>query len=80
MKSLHHSVEEYNHFSKFSPNFISTRKIQLYKAENGQYSWRIVASNGKIIAIAGEQFKGKLYAFKSAVKYFPYHEIENLIP
>lgn len=34
-------------------------KVTLYKAENKEFSWRVRAPNGEIIAIPGETFKTK---------------------
>ena len=34
-------------------------KFQLYKDNKGEYRWRFVAKNGKIIADSGEGYKNK---------------------
>jgi uncharacterized protein YegP (UPF0339 family) len=34
-------------------------KFELYKDNAGEYRWRFVASNGKIIAVSSESYKAK---------------------
>jgi uncharacterized protein len=34
-------------------------KFEVYKDKAGKYRWRLVASNGRIIAESGESFSGK---------------------
>lgn len=37
-------------------------KVKLYKAKNGEFSWRVRAPNGKIVSIPGETFTTELGA------------------
>jgi len=41
-------------------------KVEVYKSRrNGQFSWRVIAKNGKKIACAGETFHNKKDCMKS---------------
>ena len=37
-------------------------KFELYKSPNGEYRWRLKASNGQIIATSGEGYASKASA------------------
>ncbi len=37
-------------------------KFEVYKDAKGEFRWRLVASNGQIIATAGESYKAKASA------------------
>lgn len=44
-------------------------KIEVYKSKkNGQFSWRMIAANGKKIACAGETYHNKRDCIKSLKK------------
>jgi len=46
--------------------------IQTYQSRrNGEFGWRLVAANGKRIAIGGETFKNRRHAEKMATRLFP---------
>jgi uncharacterized protein YegP (UPF0339 family) len=37
-------------------------KFELYKSSNGEYRWRLVASNGQVVATGGEGYSSKAAA------------------
>ena len=37
-------------------------KFEIYKDENGDWRWRLVARNGRIIAVSGEGYKRRGHA------------------
>jgi uncharacterized protein YegP (UPF0339 family) len=37
-------------------------KFELYKSSNGEYRWRLKASNGQVIATGGEGYSSKAAA------------------
>jgi uncharacterized protein YegP (UPF0339 family) len=37
-------------------------KFELYKSPNGEYRWRLLASNGQVIATGGEGYSSKAAA------------------
>jgi uncharacterized protein YegP (UPF0339 family) len=37
-------------------------KFELYKSSNGQYRWRLKASNGQVIATGGEGYSSRAAA------------------
>jgi uncharacterized protein YegP (UPF0339 family) len=41
------------------------KKVTFYMAGNGEYSWRMVSSNGKKLITPGETFKTKAKARKN---------------
>jgi uncharacterized protein YegP (UPF0339 family) len=41
-------------------------KFQIYAGSDGQYRWRLVASNGQTIATSGESFASKANASRAA--------------
>jgi len=46
--------------------------IQTYQSRrNREFGWRLVAANGKRIAIGGETFKNRKHAEKMATRLFP---------
>ena len=42
--------------------------IEVYKTRNKQWSWRLVAPNGRIIAVAGESYIHKTKCLRSLQK------------
>lgn len=44
-----------------------THKLEIFRAENAEHCWRLVARNGRIIAIGGETFKRPSGAFKASI-------------
>jgi uncharacterized protein YegP (UPF0339 family) len=55
-------------------------KFELYKDAKGEYRWRLVASNGQLIANGGEGYKSKESAkagIESVKKNAPVAEIEE---
>ena len=55
-------------------------KFELYKDAKGEYRWRLVASNGQMIASGGEGYKAKESAkagIESVKKNAPIAEIEE---
>jgi uncharacterized protein len=54
--------------------------FELYKDAKGEYRWRLVASNGQIIANSGEGYKAKdsaLNGIESVKKNAPIAKIEE---
>jgi uncharacterized protein YegP (UPF0339 family) len=41
---------------------IVAAKFELYKSSNGEYRWRLKASNGQVIATGGEGYSSKAAA------------------
>jgi uncharacterized protein YegP (UPF0339 family) len=37
-------------------------KFELYKRSNGEYRWRLKASNGQVIATGGEEYSSRAAA------------------
>jgi uncharacterized protein YegP (UPF0339 family) len=50
-------------------------KIQVYRDATGDWRWRLVASNGRIVADSGEGYRRKRAALAAASKYLPQYEI-----
>ena len=48
-------------------------KVVIYQSKKvkGQWGWRVIAPNGKRIAISGELYKNKAHALKMAQRLFP---------
>lgn len=48
-------------------------KVVIYQSKKvkGQWGWRVIAANGKRIAISGELYKNKAHAAKMAKRLFP---------
>jgi len=47
-------------------------KVEFYEAKNGEWSWRLKAPNGEIIAVPGETFvtaKNAERSFTNLIKY-----------
>lgn len=44
---------------------MKTSKIEVYKDRNGEYRWRLVSSNGKVLADSGEGYKRKYGVIKA---------------
>jgi uncharacterized protein YegP (UPF0339 family) len=53
-------------------------KIEVYKDDKGEWRWRAIAPNGRVVAVAGEGFKHRTWAITSAETYAPKGEITNL--
>jgi len=43
-------------------------KAEVYRAANGEWSWRLKAANGRIICTPGEQFTRRRDAVRSACR------------
>jgi uncharacterized protein YegP (UPF0339 family) len=55
------------------------RKLEIYKSrKNAQFYWRLVASNGKIVAIAGEGYTRKATCEKQASKHLNMNNVETV--
>ena len=55
-------------------------KFELYKDVKGEFRWRLIVSNGQIVATAGEGYKSKESAkagIESVEKNAPVAEIED---
>lgn len=48
---------------------------QIYKGENKEWWWRVVAVNGQIIAISGEGYKKRSHALGMVDALFPQGEV-----
>jgi uncharacterized protein len=46
----------------FSTEGTSMAKFELYKSPNGEYRWRLKATNGQVIATGGEGYSSKAAA------------------
>ena len=41
-------------------------RVEVYSDEAGEYRWRAIAENGKIVAESGEGYKNRMYARRIA--------------
>lgn len=57
---------------------MSAVKVFVYRAKNGDWYWRAVASNGNVVATSGEGYKHRLYAREAAEARNPGAEIIHL--
>jgi hypothetical protein len=46
-------------YATFSTEGTSMAKFELYKSPNGEYRWRLKATNGQVIATGGEGYSSK---------------------
>ena len=51
-------------FGTFSAEGTTMAKFELYKSPNGEYRWRLRATNGQVIAAGGEGYSSKAAAQK----------------
>jgi len=51
-------------YATFSTEGTSMAKFELYKSPNGEYRWRLKATNGQVIATGGEGYSSKAAAQK----------------
>ena len=49
-------------YATFSTEGTSMAKFELYKSPNGEYRWRLKATNGQVIATGGEGYSSKAAA------------------
>jgi uncharacterized protein YegP (UPF0339 family) len=49
-------------YGTFSTEGTSMAKFELYKSPNGEYRWRLKATNGQVIATGGEGYSSKAAA------------------
>jgi uncharacterized protein YegP (UPF0339 family) len=49
-------------YATFSSEGTSMAKFELYKSPNGEYRWRLKATNGQVIATGGEGYSSKAAA------------------
>lgn len=47
-------------------------RLREYRRRNGEWSWTLIASNGKKVATAGEGFKRRATMRKTTRKLFPW--------
>ena len=43
-------------------------KFHVYKSRNGEWRWRLVARNGKIVANSGEGYKSRAHTLRMIAK------------
>lgn len=53
-------------------------KFQVYRDKRGEWRWRFLAKNGKIIAVSSESYKAKYDCLYSITLLKTPHEIEVL--
>jgi uncharacterized protein YegP (UPF0339 family) len=51
-------------------------KIAIYKDESGDWRWKAIAGNNKIVASAGEGLRNRMYARKVVSDLYPGVDIE----
>jgi uncharacterized protein YegP (UPF0339 family) len=49
-------------YATFSTEGTSMAKFELYKSPNGEYRWRLKATNGQVIATGAEGYSSKAAA------------------
>jgi hypothetical protein len=49
--------------------------VQVYKDESGEWRWRALAGNHKIVASSGEGLRNRMYAAKVARDLYPFADV-----
>ena len=47
-----------------------TKRLEVYKDEAGEYRWRLVAENGKLVSDSGESYVRRIDAVEEAKSLF----------
>ena len=56
----------------------SVSRVEIYKDEAGEFRWRGIARNGRVIAESGEGYNNRMYCQKMARALFPLAVIQFL--
>jgi len=61
---------------KSAPKVVAVEKVAIYKDESGDWRWKALSANNRIVASAGEGLRNRMYARKVAHDLYPAAEIE----
>lgn len=53
--------------------------VEVYRDRRGDWRWRVVASNGRIVASQGEGYRKRSHCLKMASRLFPIFPIEVVV-
>ena len=51
-------------------------RVVVYKDQAGEWRWKAIAENGKVVADSGEGYRNRIYAARVAGDLYPYASLE----